>query len=66
MVLGFKFRRLENGFTVKYVVDKERPPGTITVGPPPPSTHGGELYVQDKQQLAACVAMLLDKYTEDK
>ena len=50
-----RFRKLENGYTVKYHV--ERPDGT--------SGFGGEIFCENIMQVRACVDMLITKHMTD-
>jgi len=58
---GLKFRKLENGWTVKYHV------GDDLVGSPeqPKKGFGGEIFVQNVTELQQCVKMLINKYMNE-
>ena len=57
MLDNLKFRKLDNGYTVKYHV--ANPADTV------PSGFGGEIFVTDIDQLEKCVSVLIAKHLED-
>jgi hypothetical protein len=59
MIDSMKFRKLENGYTVKYHV-----PITAEMATKGPSGFGGELFVTDKENLKVAVAALIEKWLE--
>ena len=56
-----KYRKLENGYTVRYHVSKSLTPeqreAKETDG------FGGEMFVENVEQLKSATTMLIDKYT---
>ena len=55
-----RFKKLENGYTVKYHVVTMEPP-LSNPDPRKPNGFSGEIYVCDINQLKACVMMLIEK-----
>jgi hypothetical protein len=54
---NLKFRKLENGWTVKYHVSESNDPAS--------GKFGGEVYCIDLSQVQKCVAALIAKHMED-
>jgi hypothetical protein len=56
-----QFRKLENGFTVRYHVTETSNP----VNPPPGAGFSKEMYCTDRDSVSKAVAMLITKYIDE-
>jgi hypothetical protein len=57
-----KYRKLDNGYTIKYHVAKIITPGQREANER--DGFGGELFVENIEQLKAATTMLIEKYME--
>lgn len=60
MLDNLKFRKLENGYTVKYHLVFP------SLDDKPVIKFGGEIYVKDRAQLREAVVELIDKHLESE